>query len=108
MRINPGWLNQRVTLQTPASGQDAAGQPLTGWADFANVWASITDVSGKEYIAAGGLQNAAQTKILIRYQDGIVPSMRVVNGADVYNIEAVLGQDHLSLMLMCTRGVSDG
>jgi len=108
MRIHPGWLNQRITLLAPATGQDAAGQPFTGWADFATVWASLTDVSGKEYIAAGGLQNAAQTKILIRYQDGIVPAMRVLHGPDVYNIEAVLGQDHLSLMLMCTRGVNNG
>lgn len=103
MRIHSGWLNRRVTVQTPATGQDANGEPLTGWTDVATVWASITDVSGREYVAAGGLQNAAKTKILIRYRAGVVPAMRVVNGTDIYNIEAVLGQDRESLMLMCTR-----
>lgn len=103
MRIPPGWLRERITLQSPATGQDANGEPLTGWTDVATVWASITDVTGREYVAAGGLQNSAQTKILIRYQAGITPAMRVVHGADHYNIEAVLGQDHISLMLMCRR-----
>lgn len=108
MRIHPGWLNERITLQSPATGQDASGEPLSGWVDVATIWASLTDVTGREYIAAGGLQNNVQTKILIRYMDGVMPRMRVVHGVSVYNIEAVLGQDHLSLMLMCSRGLNNG
>ena len=101
--MRAGRLNKRVTIQSPATGQDATGEPTTGWTDVATVWASIVDVSGREYVAAGGLQNSAQTKIMIRYRSGIVPSMRVVHGSDTFNIEAVLGQDRRSLLLMCSR-----
>ena len=101
--MQAGRLNRRCTLQQPGTTTDALGQPIPGWTDVATVWASIVDVSGREYVAAGGLQNSAQTKITIRYRSGIVPSMRVVHGADTFNIEAVLGQDRRSLLLMCSR-----
>lgn len=101
--MRAGRLNKRITIQSPATGQDATGEPTTGWTDVATVGASIVDVSGREYVAAGGLQNSAQTKITIRYRAGIVPSMRVVHGSDAYNVEAVLGQDKRSLLLMCSR-----
>ena len=101
--MQAGRLNKRITIQSPATGQDATGEPTTGWTDVATVWASIVDVSGREYVAAGGLQNSAQTKITIRYRSGIVPSMRVVHGSDAYNVEAILGQDGRSLLLMCSR-----
>jgi SPP1 family predicted phage head-tail adaptor len=98
-----GQLNQRVTLQSPSATQAANGEPIAGWTDVATVWASIVDVTGREYIAAGGTQNQAQTKIAIRYRAGIVPSMRVLHGAIAYNIETVLGQDKRTLVLMCSR-----
>ena len=101
--MQAGRLNRRCTLQAPGTTQDELGQPIPGWTDVATVWASIVDVSGREYVAAGGLQNSAQTKITIRYRAGIVPSMRVVHGSDAYNVEAVLGQDRRSLLLMCSR-----
>jgi SPP1 family predicted phage head-tail adaptor len=96
-------LNKRVTLQSRSTDQDATGQPLNTWADVATVWAEVNDISGREYLAAGGVQNSAQTKITIRYRDGVVPSMRVLHGDAVYNIEAVLGRDKRTLLLMCSR-----
>ena len=101
--MQAGRLNRRCTLQQPGTATDELGQPIPGWTDVATVWASIVDVSGREYVAAGGLQNSAQTKITIRHRSGIAPSMRVVHGADTFNIEAVLGQDKRSLLLMCSR-----
>ena len=101
--MQAGRLNRRCTLQQPGTTTDELGQPIPGWTDVATVWASVVDVSGREYVAAGGLQNSAQTKITIRYRSGIVPSMRVVHGSDAYNVEAVLGQDGLGLLLMCSR-----
>jgi len=103
-------LNKRVLIQTPA-GQDEAGQPGTGWVNVVpdgdgKLWAGITDISGREFISAGATQNQVTTKILIRYRAGIDASMRALHGADVYNIEAVLGQDGRTLLLMCSRGTA--
>lgn len=101
-------LSRRVTLQAPLAGQDEYGEALAGWADVATVWADVQDISGREFVAAGGTQNAVQTKITIRHRAGVASSMRVLDGPDIYNVEAVLGQDRRSLTLMCSRGVSNG
>jgi SPP1 family predicted phage head-tail adaptor len=106
--VNAGELRHRITLQSPMTGQNDYGEHLTGWTDVAVVWASVVDVSGREFLAAAATQNAVQTKITIRHRDGVVAAMRVRHGAAVYNIEAVLGQDRRELLLMCSRGVSDG
>ncbi len=106
--MNIGDLDRRVTVQQHATTQDAYGQPTSDWTDVATVWAAIWDMSGREYIAAAATQAAVQTKIIMRYRPGIIAAMRVVHGADVYNIDAVLVQGKVSLTLMCTRGVNNG
>jgi SPP1 family predicted phage head-tail adaptor len=101
--MRAGRLNKRITIQAHAVGQDANGEPLKTWTDVCTVWASITDVTGREFLAAEAVQNTAQTKIGIRYRAGILPAMRVTHGADAFNVLAVLGQDKISLLLMCER-----
>lgn len=101
--VAAGLLDKRVKLQTSATGQDAIGEPNTGWTDFATVWAGIRDISGREYMAAAAVQNSAQTRIFIRALAGVVPSMRVLHGTVAYNIEAVLEQENGSLLLICSR-----
>lgn len=101
-------LNRSIAIQAPPVGQDANGERLTEWTTIAEVWAEVSDMSGRQYMAAAAGQNAVITKITIRYRPGIVAAMRVVHGADIYDIEAVLGQDRRWLELMCVRGVSNG
>jgi SPP1 family predicted phage head-tail adaptor len=96
-------LTERVTLQSPATVQDANGEMIPGWSDFATVWAWIVDVTGREYVAAGATQNEALTKITIRYLAGVVPNMRAMHGDVAYNVQSVLGQDRKELTLMCKR-----
>lgn len=106
--MQAGKLDKRITLQQLVAGQDAYGEPVHTWTDVATVWASIDDLTGRQYLAAQAAQNAVQTKITIRYRAGIVPAMRVLHGTDVFDIEAVLGQDRVMLTLMCTKGVNNG
>ena len=102
-------LDRRVTIQSPATGTDEYGAPTVGsWTTLAEVWASVRDVSGREYLAAAAVQNATVTKIYIRYMDGIKPAMRVLSDGKIYNIEAVLGQDKRTLLLMCSTGSNNG
>jgi SPP1 family predicted phage head-tail adaptor len=103
-------LNRLVTVQYLEAGQDQAGQPVDTWAEFATVWASIEDLTGREFQAAQATQNGTSTRIRIRYREGIEAQMRVVQGAHVYDIQAVLDRDgrKTELQLMCRRGVSNG
>lgn len=102
--MNSGDLNREILLQSPNAGQDQFGQPVTTWTDFATVRAAINDASGRQFASAQAEQNAVYTAITIRYLPGVTASMRVVHGTDVYDIEAVLGQDRVALTLMCVRG----
>lgn len=102
-------LNKRITIQQKTAGQDGAGQPIDTWTTVATVWAEVKDVSGREFIAAQAGQAEVTTKVTIRYLAGIKSDMRVVHGADVYNIIVPLDAgDKRELLLMCSRGVSDG
>lgn len=100
--MNPGNLKWRCTLQQPATGQDATGQPLTGWVDVANFWADIRQTGGLEAIKAGAITAKVQTSIRPRYRTGINSGMRVVCDGVVYNILAVLpdkaGKAHVDLV----------
>lgn len=102
--MNAGELNHRVTIQAQTSTQDAYGGAVTTWATFATVWASKKDLTGREFLAAAATQNSVQTKFTIRLLAGVLPSMRITHGADVYNIEAVLADGRDALLLMCSRG----
>ena len=100
--MDPGTLTWRCTLQQPATGQDATGQPLTGWVDVAQFWADIRATGGLEAIKAGAVTSKVQTSIRLRYRTGITSGMRVVCGAVVYNIVSVLpdmaGKGHVDLV----------
>lgn len=106
-----GRLNKRITLQALVAGQDEAGQPTDLWTNVitdgdGKLWAEVRDVSGREFVAAGATQNQVMTTITIRYRAGVLDKMRALHGADVYRIEAVLGQDQRTLALMCSRGAA--
>lgn len=103
-------LNRQIVLQFRNHGQDEAGQPAQTWTNLTTVWASIEDLTGREFQAAQATQNGTETRIRIRYRDDIDPNMRVVYGAKIYDIQAVLDRNgrREELQLMCRRGVSNG
>lgn len=101
-------LNRRVTLQVQATGQDGTGEQLAGWTNFVTtgdgkIWAEVLDITGREFISAGAEENSVQTKITIRYRQGILPTMRLLYGPRTYKIEAVLGEDRSTIVLMCSK-----
>jgi len=94
---------KRITIQSRADVQNSIGEMIPAWTTFAVMWAHVADLSGREYTAADATQNTAQTSMNIKYKAGLVADMRVLLGSDIYNIEAVLGQDKQNLTLMCKR-----
>ena len=106
-------LNKRVTLQQLVKGKTASGAATETWENViktgdGKVWAGIRDLTGRQFVAAGGTQNEVQTEIEIRHRPGIVAAMRALHGADVYDIAAVLDQKRQALLLMCAKGVNRG
>lgn len=102
--VAAGQLRHKVELQAETIAQDpVTGEMVKSWATVANVWAQISPLSGREFIAASAEQSEVQGKIVIRYRDGVTASNRVVYRGMFYNILAVLpdaesGREHLTLM----------
>ena len=79
--IHPGELNQRVTFQARAAGQDAMGSPNGAWADVATdptVWAKSANVSGRDIAAVGLHQAGLDAKFIVRWREDILPTWRVL------------------------------
>jgi SPP1 family predicted phage head-tail adaptor len=101
-------LNKRVLLQRQVDTQDAAGQPVLDWVNVVatgdgKLWAEVRDISGREFLSAGAEQSQVQTRIVIRGREGIDAGMRVLHGADEYQIVAPLRRSDGTLHLMCSR-----
>lgn len=90
MKVKAGALSSRVTIQSPSSTQDTAGQPIPTWATLATVWANIRHLSGVESIKADAESSTVKASIRIRKRPDIDASMRVVLGTTNYQIRAVL------------------
>jgi len=103
-----GSLRYEIVISKQTVTQDAYGGAVITWTTFATVRASKKDITGREFLAASATQNSVQTKFVIRLLAGVLPSMRVTHGADIYNIEAVLADGRDALLLMCSKGVTNG
>lgn len=105
-------LRHRVTIQEQVQTQDPnLGSVVVTWQDFlADEAAEVVPLSGREFIQSAEKQGAVDARMTLRYNAGIVPSMRVVFDGDNYNIAAILPDASARrwLTLMVTRGPSDG
>ena len=110
--MRAGKLRHKVTIQAPGLTQDpVSGEMLPGWTDFASVFASIEPLSARDFIAAQANQSEITARIVIRYREGILPTMRILHRGKVYAIQGVLpdaksGLEYLTLPV--SEGVGDG
>jgi len=88
--MQAGKLNSLVVIKQRLTTQDAAGQLVEGWSDFATVWANILHRSGIEAIRADADTSVVRASIRIRRLSGVKAGMRVVYDDVNYEIEAVL------------------
>lgn len=83
-------LNKRVRIEQLTAGQDAIGQPAQVWSLLAVVWANIMLKNGAQTIRADADVSIVQASIRIRKRTDVTAAMRVVSGASIYDIKAVL------------------
>jgi SPP1 family predicted phage head-tail adaptor len=100
--MQAGKLRNYVTIQKSTETQDANLELVLAWATFANVWASIEPLIGREFWSARQTVSEVTGKIRTRYIDGIIPKMQVIDGIKTYEIEAVIDFEnrHEELILL--------
>lgn len=100
-----GRMRYRIEIQSYRSTQDADGFEEKEWVTVHKVWADITPVSGKEYMASGRETSEITSKIYIRYLNGIKSSMRIKHGERFFEIESVLGDRKSGMLTIMAREV---
>lgn len=106
-----GQLNQRVQLQQRAAAENNLGEAAGAWADVGGpLWAKVEPLSGREFLAAGALQQPVDTRFVIRHRPGVTPSLRLVWKSQPYDIVSALPVDGGIewIEIMATAGVRDG
>lgn len=89
--MQAGRLSSRCVIQRRTGGTNDWGEPLPdGWETHATVWANVKHLSGSEAIRADAEVSTVRASIRIRFRSDITAGMRVLIGAAVYDVEAVL------------------
>lgn len=108
--MRAGLLSTRLSLQERPTLQDAAGQQQLGpWTEISKVWGDVRYQTGLEAIRADAPVSVAECSIRIRAR-AITAAQRLVDGATVYNIRAVLPDTtgRVYTDLRCEVGANQG
>lgn len=78
--MRAGNLRHKIEIQKLSGELDDLGQEVSDWMQVMTAFASIEDRSGREGTPAGAIiTNTITTDIRIRYREGILPEMRIID-----------------------------
>lgn len=104
-------LNRRIAIEAMTQTQDPmTGEIVSGWATFAQPFAKVEPLVGRELFAAQQVLAAAPVKFTIRYLPGLIASMRIVWQGTPYNITSIAnvkGRNRETL-IYATAGTNTG
>ena len=101
--MRAGDLRTRGIIESPIDTPNDTGEPVRTWATFANAWAEVKPLAGREQFLAQQDASLVQYRVRLRYRAGITPAMRFRAGSRILDIEAVLdpGEQHIETVLHC-------
>ena len=89
-RFGIGALRHRLALETATRSGDGGGGAIVTWVPIAEVWGSITPVTGTEEVYADQIAGRVSHEIVVRHRGDIAPANRFRYGARVFEVLAVL------------------
>ena len=99
--VDPGRLNARLVLETPADLPDGQGGVAEGWTAVASLWGRIEPLRGVPGEAAGASIAPVTHRVTIRYRDDVRHAMRFVHRGRSLVIRAVRDPDESRRYLVC-------
>lgn len=100
--MNAGRLRDVITIQEQSGSQDSFGEPQPVWTIVATDRAEVKQLSGREFFNDARVAADIDTRVVMRYRDGIKAKQRVVCGARVLDIQSVImDQKKTQLELLC-------
>lgn len=85
--MEAGALRNRITIQEKSITRDTYGAETITWVTFCESWANIVPLSGREFMEGRQIQAELDTRIEMRYRNGIKAEMRVLWGSHIYDIK---------------------
>lgn len=104
MPLDAGELTERITIESPTTGQNELGETTLTWATYATVWAKVEPLSGREAERYAEVVGLSGHKVTIRALSGLTTSMRVLYRSRTLEIGAINEYERRwHLELVCTE-----
>ncbi|KEI02989.1 phage head closure protein [Clostridium botulinum] len=82
-------LKHKVVIQKYVNGVNENGFEEETWQDYKTVWASVSNLYGREYFEAAAIQAEKTVKFTIRFIKEIDEGMRIKFRDKQYNITSI-------------------
>lgn len=100
--MNAGRLRDVVTIQEQSGSQDSFGEPAATWTDVFSDYAEVKQLTGREFFNDARVAADVDTRVVIRYRDGIKAKQRVLCGTRILDIQSVvMDQKKTQCELLC-------
>ena len=96
--FTPGALRNRVKIQCPTETRNSVGETVLEWSDYADRWAAISTLTGREIIANSRQEFTLTHRVVIRGGSvsgppEIKPQFRIIWGDRRLEINSVISVD---------------
>jgi SPP1 family predicted phage head-tail adaptor len=106
MAIDPGRLRERVTIQQATATRNRIGETVQTWGTFAEVWASVEGLSGREVLQSGQQQTEVTHRVRMRYVTGLTQLMRLSWRGRILEITSLLEHNNRTEHeLLCVEAI---
>ncbi len=107
--MRAGQLRHRLTLQSLSRVQDAYGEAVETWTDYATVWGSLSPGRGREFQHAHQIHAEIEYEAHIRYRDDVKPTDRVIADGRTFEVVSIRDFDlrHIRQILMLKEIIDD-
>jgi head-tail adaptor len=90
--MRAGDMRHTIRIEQRSTAQDAVGEPANVWTLLAERRAALDRAPGREVWASAQRSGVVPTVFRLRYLAGVLPSMRVVFNAKVFDILSAIDQ----------------
>ena len=107
--MRAGKLDRRISLQTATLTYNSYGESVSTWATTYTVWADVWPLPYNEQVEGDRKTEGTLFKVRIRYQSGVIPTMRLVYNSSYYDIVSIQEgnrQEYLDLIVQLDRNMT--
>lgn len=100
--MNAGRLRDVITIQENRGTTNSQGEVAADWKEILSGFAEVKQLTGREYFNDARVAADIDTRVVMRYQQGIKPKQRILCEGRVLDIQSVImDQKKTQLELLC-------